>query len=95
MQKEEVKNFLNIQGYEPEMTIGRTGLKLSAGQIQKIILLNALLKDPEVMIIDEGLDLLGKDDIDKFFGFLRKDIITIIISRNENILSRMDEVISI
>ena len=95
LNKDEVKNFLKIPAFEPEMNIGKTGIKLSAGQIQKIILLNALLKDPEVMIIDEGLDLLGSDDIEQFFGFLRKDIITIVISRNENILKRMNEVISL
>lgn len=92
---EQIKDFLDIKDYSLEMIIGKDGAVLSAGQIQKVILINSILKDPEIFIIDESLDLLSREDIDKFFSFVRKNIILIIISRQEHILNRLDEVIKL
>ncbi len=70
-------------------TSGRSGIKLSSGQVQKLYLINSLLKDPDLFIIDEGLDLLGREDIDSFFEFTDKDKAVIIVSKNDYILSRL------
>lgn len=92
---EQIKDFLDIKNHSSEMIIGKDGTVLSAGQMQKVILVNSLLKDPDVFIIDESLDLLSREDIEKFFSFVRKDTILIIISRQEHILNRLDEVIKL
>ncbi len=89
---ESIKDFLNLRNYSPDMIIGKEGEVLSAGQVQKVILINSILKDPDVIIIDEALDLLSREDADKFFSMIRKDIILIIISRQEYILNRLNEI---
>ena len=93
--EEQIRDFLDIKEYSPDMIIGKDGAVLSAGQMQKVILVNSILKDPDVLIIDESLDLLSREDIEKFFSFVRKDIILILISRQEHILKRLNEVIKL
>ena len=89
-----IRDFLNIRNFDINMTAGRSGIKLSSGQTQKLYLINSILKDPGLYIIDEGLDLLSRDDIDSYLSFIAKDKIMIIISKNEYILSRLDSVIT-
>ena len=46
--------------------IGVTGVALSGGQIQKIAIARALLKDSETMIFDESTSFMDKESIDLF-----------------------------
>ncbi|MBN2857780.1 MAG: ABC transporter ATP-binding protein [Candidatus Delongbacteria bacterium] len=89
-----IEGFLDIEGYDPDLKTGKEGIRLSSGQVQKLLLVNAILKEPEIIIIDESLDLLAENDVDTFFKLIRKDIILIIISRQERILSRFDTIIN-
>ncbi|HAQ61759.1 TPA: hypothetical protein DCR49_07160 [Candidatus Delongbacteria bacterium] len=84
-----IREFIGIKDFDLNTTSGRSGIKLSSGQVQKLYLINSLLKDPDLFIIDEGLDLLGREDIDSFFEFTDKDKAVIIVSKNDYILSRL------
>ncbi|MBN2790040.1 MAG: ABC transporter ATP-binding protein [Candidatus Delongbacteria bacterium] len=88
----DMKTFLNIADYEPEIVIGKTGMNLSTGQLQKIALINAVLRKPELFIIDEGFDLLSSDDIEQFLSLVMEDSILLVVSRQKFILDRMDKV---
>lgn len=92
---QQISDFLGISDFSPDLNIGKNGKVLSTGQLQKIILINSILKDADVYIIDEGLDLLSSEDIDKYFNFLSKDRIVVIISRQEQILNRLGKVFKI
>ena len=90
--KFDINAFLNIANYKPEMIIGKDGIILSTGQLQKIALVNALFRSPEFFIIDEGLDLLSIEDIELLLNSIKKDLILIVISRQKFILEKMDKI---
>ena len=73
--------------------IGERGYGLSGGQIQRIALARAFLKDAEIIVLDEptaNLDATNKmlllDIIDDLF----KDKTLIIASHDNDVIKRMD-----
>ena len=61
--------------------VGDRGVSLSGGQIQRIALLRALIKNPQILILDEGTSALDEKNEKLIMDFLfkLKKIKTIII----------------
>ena len=91
----EVENiFSNIL----EMNITNDGSNLSGGQIQRIGLIRALYKNPEILILDEftnSLDNKNEQKILKFINNLKLNKIIIIISHSTEPLKICNKIIDL
>ncbi|MEK7376931.1 MAG: ABC transporter ATP-binding protein [Candidatus Margulisiibacteriota bacterium] len=79
--------------------VGETGMKLSGGQKQRIMLARALVNDPMVLIMDEGLSQLDptvENNLISNFKYMAKAGKTIIIiSHKQSLLEHFDKIIVI
>ena len=72
-------------GYQTE--IGNSGNKISGGQKQKLAIARALIRNPEVLVLDEPDKNLDEKSILEILAYIRQTkITTILISHNNNIL---------
>ncbi|MBP1989402.1 ABC transporter ATP-binding protein [Paenibacillus eucommiae] len=80
-------------GYET--TIGERGVTLSGGQRQRLTLARAVLRDTEVLILDEAtssLDMETERQVQANLDLLRKDRITIIIAHRLSTIRNSDHI---
>ncbi len=80
-------------GVDPEAFVE----DLSVGQQQRVELLKALYRDAELLILDEPTAVLSPQEVDEFFGILRRmkaqgKTIIIITHKLEEVLAVSDEV---
>lgn len=88
-------NELN-KSYRIDKNVGSGGLKLSGGQIQRLLIARALYHKKEVLIFDEPtnfLDEKNKLNVIKSIKNIKKDKIIIILSHDKKILNISDKVI--
>ena len=81
-------------GYETE--VGENGIKLSGGQKQLISLSRVLLKNPPIIILDEAMSFLDKENtyqVTKTIQAIMKDRTTIIISHDPLLIKFSDKII--
>lgn len=82
------------QGYET--SVGEHGIRLSAGQVQRIALARAFLKDAPLLIMDEPAANLDPDhasQIQEVLTRLTCDRTTLVIAHNLNSVIRADQII--
>lgn len=88
--KEESGRLLELVGLEED----KTKIKFySKGMLQRLALAQALLGDPDLLILDEpcaGLDAMGRIEIIELIGMLKKQGKTILM--NSHILSDIEKV---
>jgi ABC-type multidrug transport system fused ATPase/permease subunit len=75
--------------------IGERGKRLSGGQVQRVGIARGLLKDADLLIIDEGtsaLDNKNEDDIVKELVVLDKNITIIFITHKKRLAKYFDKV---
>lgn len=71
---------------------------LSGGEKQKISLIRALLKKPDVLILDEptsAMDIVSLNQFKEILNNIKKDKIIIIITHDEKILDVVDEILKL
>jgi ABC-type multidrug transport system fused ATPase/permease subunit len=81
-------------GYET--MLGRRGARLSVGQKQRIAIARALLRRPEIMVLDEPtapLDPGSESDLIKTLRALARDRIVIIVAHRADTLAACDRVL--
>ena len=104
MNKEEISranNLINETGLQVEKTsrskpmlerqIGDNGQSLSGGEIKRLGIVRALIRDPKLLIIDEptsGLDLETANDIGKLLEKLSKQMVVVVISHDQALIAR-------
>ena len=79
--KSKAFNFIKKLPNGLNTLVGDRGVSLSGGQIQRIALLRALIKNPQILILDEGTSALDEKNEKHIMDFLfkLKKIKTIII----------------
>jgi ABC-type bacteriocin/lantibiotic exporter with double-glycine peptidase domain len=81
-----------------ETHIGEGGELFSGGQRQRIGIARALYRKPTILVLDEptsALDIHATAEITKMLKHLSKDVIVVVASHDEYILSECDEVIDL
>jgi ABC-type multidrug transport system fused ATPase/permease subunit len=81
------------QGYET--VVGERGARLSAGQKQRIALARAILKRPQILVLDEalsGLDVLSEAEVREALARFMADRTTIVVTHRLSSLRDHDAV---
>lgn len=71
---------------------------LSLGEKQRIALIRAFIKNPDILLLDEptsSLDSNSRDLLFEYINKIKKDKIIIIVSHDLNVIDRFDEVIDL
>lgn len=82
------------EGYET--LLGERGVTLSGGQIQRVSIARALIKNPEILLLDDCLSAVDTDTEEKILanlGAVRKDKTTLIISHRLSSVLNADKII--
>lgn len=95
-----LKNFIKPHYLNGEYKVGENASKLSGGQIQRLAIARAIIKDPKVLILDEATNALDPKTEKNIFNSLIKlnkeaNLTIIIISHNMNIINKCKRKISI
>lgn len=88
--------IINLHDGYNSMVVGELGYQLSSGQIQRIIIARALLKNAPILILDEAtskLDSLTENNIQKALLYLMNKATTLVISHHLSTLIHMDRII--
>jgi len=90
-----IHDFINEQPLRYETMIEENGSNISGGQKQRIAIARALIRKPEILIMDEAtssLDSITEKAIEKTMYEFSKDITTIIIAHRLSTIMRCDKI---
>jgi len=90
-----IHDFINEQPLRYETMIEENGSNISGGQKQRIAIARALIRAPEILIMDEAtssLDSITEKAIEKTMYEFSKDITTIIIAHRLSTIMRCDKI---
>lgn len=93
-----LKDFVNKLPKKLDTNLGSDGVELSVGQKQRIGIVRALIRDPEIIILDESTNSLDKkteDEIIHFMKILKKDKTIIFVTHDQQLSKICDEVINL
>ena len=93
-----LKEFIDTLPEGLQTILGSEGIELSVGQKQRIGLLRAIIRDPEILILDEttsSLDKKTEDLILSFINKIKKNKTIIFISHDQNLSNIYDEKINL
>ena len=90
--------FVSTLPSKLETVIGSKGIELSVGQKQRIGIARALIRNPEILILDESTNSLDKKTEEEIINFLKKlkKTKTIIFVTHDHELSKIcDDIINL
>ena len=95
IEKLNLKDFINNLPYKYDQIVGEMGDNFSMGQIQRLILVRELYRDPKVLIFDEPTSALDKNNKKNFVDLLnslKNNYTIIIISHDKSIIEGADKI---
>jgi len=90
-----IHDFINEQPMRYETLVEENGSNLSGGQKQRIAIARAILRNPEILIMDEAtssLDSITEKAIEKTMYEFSKNITTVIIAHRLSTIMRCDKI---
>ena len=94
--KADIYSFIKNQPNYFDTIIGERGIKLSGGQKQKLTIARALIRQPQLLILDEATNSVDHKSEERIIANIHNaNTTTIIISHNPNVLKQATSVINI
>jgi subfamily B ATP-binding cassette protein MsbA len=97
-EKVQINDFVTRMSHKFETSIGERGGRLSAGERQRLSIARAIIRDPEILIMDEAtssLDSETEEKISRFLSSISKDKTLIIIAHRLSTIKKADKIIHI
>lgn len=95
-ERADAEAFIRALPYGFDTVLGHRGARLSGGQQQRISLARAIIRDPDILILDEAtnaLDSISEEVIQETLDELRQDRTVIMIAHRLSTIERADRVI--
>jgi ATP-binding cassette subfamily B protein len=87
--------FINKLQFRYDTYLDENGSNLSGGQRQRLAIARALLKKPDILVLDEAtsnLDSITEKAIERTIFEATKDVVTIIIAHRLSTISKCDQI---